>query len=158
MKKYWILFVIPLLMSVTCQNNGVLPAPKEHILFKSGHNFGMCLGKCYHELIFDKDKITFVQKELSYPGKFETFEWDVTANVGEYQDLVSDFNKEKFMSLDDIIGCPDCADGGSEWLEIIVNSGKTKRVTFEYGKEPPGFEELVKKLREHRLGFINKHQ
>ena len=41
---------------------------------------------------------------------------------------LADYNAIK--DLPERIGCPDCADGGAEWLELS-RSNETKRVTFE---------------------------
>ncbi|CAF4279798.1 unnamed protein product, partial [Rotaria sordida] len=48
--------------------------------------------------------------------------------------------------LDDRIGCPGCADGGIEWIEVNW-SKESKRVTFEYEALINGIEELIKYLR-----------
>ena len=48
--------------------------------------------------------------------------------------------------MDEIIGCPDCADGGAEWIEIT--SGETShKVTFEYNKSPDVFKSYIEILR-----------
>ena len=51
-------------------------------------------------------------------------------------------------------GCPDCADGGSEWVEI-THEGITKRVTFEAYNSIPENNELVIQLRELRTYYSN---
>ena len=61
---------------------------------------------------------------------------------------------ENFRLLDDRIGCPDCADGGAEWIQVNW-SGQNKRVTFENGQLIKGFEGLVVKLRDLRNKYTN---
>ena len=56
--------------------------------------------------------------------------------------------------LDDRIGCPDCADGGAEWIEIDSMDG-VKRVTFENGQTVNGIEPLVEKLRQLRNQYLS---
>ena len=51
-----------------------------------------------------------------------------------------------FMSLDSIIGCPDCVDGGAEWFEIVT-SDTLKRVTIEYGDSLNGLDSYINFLR-----------
>ncbi len=53
-----------------------------------------------------------------------------------------------FFSLPEIIGCPDCADGGAEWLEIEDFSGKKYKVTFEHGNTPLEIKNAIAALRE----------
>ncbi len=48
--------------------------------------------------------------------------------------------------MDNVIGCPDCADGGSEWLELGFE-GDVKRVTFEYMNEPDELKDIIVDLR-----------
>jgi hypothetical protein len=53
-----------------------------------------------------------------------------------------------FVNLPKTIGCPDCADGGAEWIEIISGSGgKSQKVTFEYMNEPAKLKDLASGLR-----------
>ncbi len=64
-------------------------------------------------------------------------------------------NLDIFQSLDDRIGCPDCADGGAEWVQIDWNNGN-KRVTFENRQTVKGIEKLIEKLREMRQIYFYK--
>lgn len=158
MKKALILFLLPFLMGATCQKRSLNPLGQEKYTIKSGQNFGMCMGKCYNELIITPNKLTFIQRELTYPGKFKTYDFNETKKLKEIQQYFTGFETDRFMVLEEVIGCPDCADGGSEWLEISYETGKNKRVTFEYGKTLPGFEELIKNLREERHILNKKYQ
>jgi len=49
-------------------------------------------------------------------------------------------------------GCPDCADGGAEWVEISFDTLK-HRVTFEFLNEPEELTPIVSALRELMLDF-----
>ncbi len=53
-----------------------------------------------------------------------------------------------FYKLEGILGCPDCADGGAEWIEVELRNGNTHKVTFEYENEPPEMKGYIGKLRE----------
>jgi hypothetical protein len=53
----------------------------------------------------------------------------------KWADLVSAIDLEAFENLDEVIGCPDCTDGGAEWLEIVTLKGRHK-VTYEYTAPP----------------------
>ena len=57
-----------------------------------------------------------------------------------------------FLELDEIIGCPDCNDGGREWVE--VGDGLIqKRVTFESPEPPEELTNLLTLLRPIRTTF-----
>lgn len=158
MKNWFILHIIPLFLAFGCQNTKIQPFSGDIVVLKSGQNFGMCLGKCYNELIITENKVTFYQKVVSYPGIFEDYKHDESENLKNIQHIISGFDESKFIELNEVLGCPDCADGGSEWLEVIFKSGKSKRVTFEYGKPLPGFENMVKDLRLERQTYIEKYR
>ncbi|CAF1249772.1 unnamed protein product [Rotaria sordida] len=68
----------------------------------------------------------------------------------KWNELINLINDKSFQSLNDTEGCPDCADGGAEWIEIQWTNQK-KRVTFENGKLIKGFEGLVVALRNIRV-------
>jgi len=63
-------------------------------------------------------------------------------------DSINSINTTSFFKLPETIGCPDCADGGAEWLEIILLNGKKHKVTFEYRNEPTQLKNQIIKLRE----------
>ena len=53
-----------------------------------------------------------------------------------------------FNSLDSVYGCPDCADGGAEWLEIITPEWKhSVMVDYSGPNRPAVLENLFAKLR-----------
>lgn len=65
----------------------------------------------------------------------------------ELQEISESFEESGFLELADRIGCPDCADGGAEFIEIKTDS-VTKSVLFEYGDTLKGSEKFVEELRE----------
>ena len=121
------------------------------IYIKHGSSFGMCRGYCYSESTYTKtEKIVFSKAYgrtnlEEFPDKSDTTDLDVKI----WDELVSSFVVDSFFKLDETIGCPDCADRGSEWLEINTNN-KTHKVTFDFGKELSGINELLKLVREEK--------
>ena len=49
--------------------------------------------------------------------------------------------------MPETIGCPDCADGGAEWIEIKLANGEKHKVTFEYMNAPSAFKNYISGLR-----------
>lgn len=123
------------------------------ITIKSGQSFGFCIGKCHAEMTIKGQNVDFLVKERNFEsGVLENKEYtykDVLSaqKVSNLENLI---DTQKFFNLNDVYGCPDCADGGSEWIEIITADDKSKKVTFEYGKTVPEIENLIKLLREER--------
>lgn len=124
-------------------------SPAEEIIhISSGSQFGMCRGYCYNESIFKKGTQTSIKRAwsdtISNPEKISNKDLpDLTWNK-----LKGSIKLDEFYKLPEVIGCPDCADGGASWLEIKT-ADRTHRVTYEYGnipKELTGLTAEVEKL------------
>ncbi|CAF3689426.1 unnamed protein product [Rotaria sordida] len=77
-------------------------------------------------------KITKIQRKLhneSYPPVQRQFPF----SSSQWEQFVSLLDLETFTALADRIGCPGCADGGIEWIQVDW-ADATKRVTFESGQ------------------------
>jgi len=121
--------------------------------FKTGTSFGFCLGYCLSDLTISDNNLNYI---LYGWDENETFHSPVTitdtVDSTVWEDLKTYFNFELFMSLDSIIGCPDCADGGAEWFEI-VRFDTVKRVTIEYGESLEGLNNFIDLFRSVRHSF-----
>ncbi|HLO44010.1 MAG TPA: hypothetical protein VK175_06750 [Leadbetterella sp.] len=130
------------------------------ITIKSGQSFGFCIGKCHAEMTIKGQNVEFLVKERNFEtGVLENKEYAYNEVLTkEKLDKIGNLIEvEKFFKLDEVYGCPDCADGGSEWIEITTADDKTKKVTFEYGKTVPEIENLIKLLREERETLHTKY-
>ena len=126
---------------------------QEIVEIKTGSFFGMCSGYCLSELT-----ITESQADYNIYGWDENDPVYLPVEISDsvdsivWEDLNTEFNFELFMSLDSIIGCPDCVDGGAEWFEIVT-SDTLKRVTIEYGDSLNGLDSYINLLRTIRQSF-----
>ncbi|CAF1237034.1 unnamed protein product [Rotaria sp. Silwood1] len=77
------------------------------------------------------------------------------SSASRWEQLVSSLNLKTFLALDNTIRCPDCADGGAEWIQVDWLDG-TKHVTFDYGRTIDGIEDLIKKLRQIREEYASQ--
>ena len=59
---------------------------------------------------------------------------------------------ETLLEFEDVIGCPDCADGGGEWIEVTFDD-TVKRITFEYGDTLEPIQNLIDQMRIIRERF-----
>jgi len=111
--------------------------------------------------------MTIKNKEVEFLVKERSFETGVLENK-EYifketlanqtkEILLELIDTEKIFGLQDTYGCPDCADGGSEWIEIITSGDKSKKITFEFGKNIPEIEKLINLLRKERETLHKKY-
>ena len=119
----------------------------------TGTSFGECLGYCLTQLQINSEQESYrlygwdEDDEIYLPVEIEdSTDTEIWQNLNESLDL------ELFMGLDDTIGCPDCADGGSEWFEIMVDD-MVKHVTIEYGASIDGLDDFINTLRDLRYSF-----
>lgn len=127
----------------------VITDAAESVVIRSGTSFGMCIGYCNKDMELVGTKALFAKSSLRDPAKYPTrtctkmLTESKTANLN----ALAQFNE--FRKQPEVIGCPDCADGGAEYIELQVGTLR-HRVKFDYGKTIPGFETLVKELRVQR--------
>ena len=123
-----------------------------------GTSFGMCVGPCRKEMNVVKNEVIFTvfytEGRGAIGGTPKIYNEALDAILGK--SLVKSIDYEAFKNLNEVIGCPDCADGGAEWVEIFKNGSKHK-VTFEFGRAPKEIESLVTILREKKAYFEGKY-
>lgn len=108
-----------------------------------GYSFGYCIGYCITEARIVDHVVTVTR---AGHREEEVLKNSSRISAVEIQAILDGVDAEAFSELPEVIGCPDCADGGAEWLELTMD-GKQKRVTFEYGQDIEGIAEAVDKLR-----------
>jgi len=149
------------MMAFSCEEkNAVQPLRDNIVRLKSGQSFGMCIGKCYNELIVENNSVILKQVERKERGGSDTESIEHRDNslLNQIKADLAGFPKDKFLRLKDQYGYPDYADGGAEWLEIEFTDGTIKNVKFEYGSPLEGFEEIISSLRTYRLSLMDKYR
>ncbi|WP_460471007.1 hypothetical protein [Emticicia fontis] len=126
---------------------------------KYGTSFGMCLGPCKKEIALVNDEAAFTVfqnggRGIETGGDPKTYTEKLTADY--ITAILNSADLEALKKLDEVIGCPDCADGGAEWVEITKGDSKYK-VTFPYGSDVKEIAPLLKLLREKRQYFEEKY-
>lgn len=132
-----------------CENTA--PASAAEWTFRSGTSFGMCIGPCRQEAIFTADRVLFEVYTSSGRGGANPVrsEFSEAMSPDFWRDAVTLFDLSEWKALEAVQGCPDCADGGAEWIEW-TDGIKTHRVTFEHGSTLKGHEKFVNLFREKR--------
>ena len=132
--------LILLVILGACSKNGDLSKVNY------GTSFGMCLGYCRNELTLEPGYVTYV-----HSGWVDTVETITCSDKLGNDDWVyykTQLDVQEFLKLPATIGCPDCADGGAEWVEIELKNGTGHKVTFEWGNEPSVLNDYIIRLRE----------
>ena len=148
MKRYSWLGAMLLVMFAGC-NLGTDPAFDDAIL-KWGTSFGMCAGYCREDLAIDSARATLTRS--SWRSELPTLTNDRALSDSALLQLMQHVDVDVIRSLQEVYGCPDCADGGAEYVEIVTPTF-TKRVQFEYGAGPPELQALLRELRALRATF-----
>ena len=147
-------FVVTLLFGavVGC---GMLTAelirPEPGLAVRSGSSFGMCVGRCTAELTITGDQAVLVETSRepnAYPARTRSLRLSAEEAAG----LAAAAAAARFDGLPTTIGCPDCADGGAEWVEVDTG-GARQRVTFEYGADVRQLADLLARVRAVRARF-----
>jgi len=115
-----------------------------------GTSFGMCVGYCSNNLLISDLKLTFSKSKNGQVAETKTC--SKTISEADVMAIKNDLNMEKIAALPETIGCPDCADGGAEWIAINAD-GKQYKITYEYGKAPKELEAAVARLKVLKDGF-----
>lgn len=111
-----------------------------------GKSFGMCIGYCDHTLTVTAERIRVVHKAYREPEKYPDKVVERPTSAETWAKLNSLASFDTLQGLPERIGCPDCADGGAEWVEM-QQAETTKRVTFEPPAGLPQQAELLAELR-----------
>jgi hypothetical protein len=123
----------------------------------SGLSFGMCRGYCQRSINITSNPVRLVaSKEANFAQKpYPPVKQQYPFSSTQWDELVALVNLNTFTKLGDTIGCPGCADGGIEYIQINWADG-SKRVTFESGRAIKGFEGLIEKLRQMREEYLTQ--
>jgi hypothetical protein len=117
---------------------------------RSGTSFGMCGGYCVTELRIDTLGVTFTETSQvqDLPARTRT----LPLSASDWDRLEEAVDTAAIRTLEGVHGCPDCADGGAEWIQLSP-AGDTVRVAFEFGDTIEGIEPLQTVIRELRSRF-----
>ncbi len=156
-----LLMIISTLFFTNCEKASELAdtqATMTDYVVNYGTSFGMCVGPCRKEMNLVNGDVSFTvfytEGRGTTGGTPKTYKETLDATL--QNSVIKSINYESFKKLDERIGCPDCADGGAEWVEIVKGDSKHK-VTFEFGKAPKEIESLVTILREKKVYFEEKY-
>ena len=118
----------------------------EIVEVRYGTAFGECIGYCLQNLTIDESSIAYTKSGWVDSIRAVTCSEDLSVDV--WRSLTNSIDMQGFYELPETIGCPDCADGGAEWLMIEAASGRIHKVTFEYHGAPATLDNILLFLRQ----------
>ena len=121
----------------------------DGLTIRTGTSAGMCVGYCVFDYELNGTSLTLTQRPNGVSPTLAAKTCQSTISQADLRELLASIDLDSFYKQPAILGCPDCADGGAEYIELQLGEQK-HRVTFQYGQTIPGSEALVDKLRAHR--------
>lgn len=122
-------------------------------IIKTGTYAGFCLGYCVQDFVITSEKITYTQTGWDFVSdvreKLPPKTKEIPTSESKWQELMNSIDLQKFNSLPERIGCPGCADGIVEWIEIS-DGKKAKKIEFEPKDDVQEINQFVTMLREIR--------
>ncbi len=106
----------------------------------------MCRGYCFEEFTFTPDSVYRLRK--SWQPELHPQQDSAWKEPAAYALFSAHANFDSLQILGDRLGCPDCADGGSEWLAFRKANGQEHKVVFEFGSSPESQAKLLMHIRE----------
>jgi hypothetical protein len=144
----------PLLLSLALVAAGcaaVRPAPGAPAsgtpALEWGSSFGMCVGYCATRLVVTPDGTATLTETGTRSGEIAPRVRARALTEAERAGLAAATAASRIAATD-TLGCPDCADGGAEYVETGGH-----RVTFEYGGDAGPATPLASALRAVRETF-----
>lgn len=106
-------------------------------------SFGMCNGYCLTELEITPQGVVLVENGW---GSEAPRQRSARLSSPEWAALVRVVDRQRLEAMPAVVGCPDCADGGAESLEV-VGADWRKRVAFDFNAEMPELQPLLDQVR-----------
>jgi hypothetical protein len=137
-----LLILLALLFNTACADDATAPAAggSSVVRVRSQTSFGFCAGYCTTEMLVDSLQARLISRSFDaerYPTRTVT----QTITLQDWRQLTAAIDTARFSRLDPVYGCPDCADGGAELVELEWGSQR-RQVSFEYGKPPAPMQAL----------------
>jgi len=130
------------------ENAQILRIEAKTAKIKYGSFFGECIGYCTNTIEVSENQVVLKQNGWNLEGTLSEKTISMSISENQWNELIININDSAFAGLPATIGCPDCADGGGEWIEI-TDGTSTHKVTFEYGKEPEQVKNFIGILRNY---------
>lgn len=132
------------LLLAACGGGSPAAAPSDVLAIRATTSFGFCVGYCRSTLEISGERATYrlVDPRAALPDVERT----VTVAAAEWDALRSAVDRSRIESLPGVIGCPDCADGGAESLEVVADDW-SRSITFEYQAAVPSIQPLLDRVR-----------
>jgi len=113
-------------------------------------SFGMCVGYCTTRLEISERQAVLIREARAGRGGGgpvqDTQRFTAQLAGSEWADIQRLAANTDLTAVPDVVGCPDCADGGAEGL-TIEGAGGAESVSLEFGATIPQAQSLLDRVR-----------
>jgi hypothetical protein len=131
-----------------CASSAETPAGVTRVV--STTSFGMCVGYCTTRLEISEGQAVLIREARGgrgAPNPAQTPQrFTAVLTPAEWQEIQRLAANADLDELPDVVGCPDCADGGAEGL-TIEGPGGSESVSFEFRASIPQAQPLLDRVR-----------
>ncbi len=137
-------------LTASCHPSPFDPLPDSAVV-RWGISFGECRGYCEQEMDVTRTELRLTRRSGN-PSLYPTTVEELDLSAEAWSALRAQVQTSGIAALEDVYGCPDCADGGAEWVEVETPDAR-KKVSFDAGRPPEELASLVETLRSLRGRF-----
>jgi len=120
----------------------------EIVKIKYGTSFNNCVNYCRRDLILSLSEGTTSFTKQGFSGIPAPLTCTGILSDTIRTPLKTGVDITTFYNLPAVIGCPDCSDGGSEWIELELNHGETHRANWDFSAgAPASIKDYVNRIR-----------
>jgi hypothetical protein len=112
-------------------------------------SFGMCVGYCTTTLEISDGQAVLIREARGGRGAPQGLpdqRFTRTLSAAEWADIQRLAAQADLTAVPDVVGCPDCADGGAEGL-TIESAGGAESVSLEFRADLPEAQALLQRVR-----------
>ncbi len=139
------------LFLASCASTPAAPSAASVDRIVSTTSFGMCVGYCSTRLEISENEAVLIRQARGGRGNPNNLpDQRIAAPItsAEWQEISALAAATRLDALPDVIGCPDCADGGAESLAIVRDGqGAPRTITFDFNGEVAGADPLLDRIR-----------
>lgn len=126
-------------------NNDELVEGFEYI--RHGTSYGFCVGYCQQNIKITESELTLNRSSWYQEDKYPEISKTFVLPDSIWKKIKTSLDVNSFFNTDTIHGCPDCADGGAEFIEIKTKT-KLHKVLYEAGNPPKKLAVFAKELQQ----------